>query len=117
MKRQPTPVFLPEEFHRQRSPVGYSPWDHRELDMTELLALTSLHFTSPSITGFSGDSTIKNLLANAGDMCLIPGSARSPARRNGNPFQYSCLGNPMERGAVVWGGGASVHGIAELNRI
>ena len=46
MKRQPTPVFLPEEFHRQRSPVGYSPWDHRELDTTELLALSlSLHFT------------------------------------------------------------------------
>ena len=32
---QPTPVFLPEEFHEQRSLAGYSPWDHKELDMTE----------------------------------------------------------------------------------
>ena len=31
----PTPVFWPEEFHGQRSLVGYSPWDHKELDMTE----------------------------------------------------------------------------------
>ena len=35
----------------------------------------------------------------AGDAGLIPGSARSPGERNGNPFQYSCLGNPMDRGA------------------
>ena len=33
---QPTPVFLPGESHGQRSLVGYSPWDHRELDMTEV---------------------------------------------------------------------------------
>ena len=31
----PTPVFLPKEFHGQRSLMGYCPWDHRELDMTE----------------------------------------------------------------------------------
>ena len=34
-KRQPIPVFLPGKFHRQRSLVGYSPWGHKELDMTE----------------------------------------------------------------------------------
>ena len=34
---QPTPVFLPEESHGQRSLVGYGPWCHKELDMTELL--------------------------------------------------------------------------------
>ena len=34
-KRQPIPVFLPEEIHGQRSLVGYSPWGHKELDMTE----------------------------------------------------------------------------------
>ena len=33
--QQPTPVFLPGESHRQRSLVGYSPWDHKELDTTE----------------------------------------------------------------------------------
>ena len=40
---------------------------------------------------------IKNLPANAGDLGLIPGSGRSPRERNGNPLQYSCLGNPMDR--------------------
>ena len=34
-KLQPTPVFLPGEFHGQRSLVGYSPWGHKELDMTK----------------------------------------------------------------------------------
>ena len=34
-KQQPTPVFLPEEFHGQRSLVGNSPWDRKELDMTK----------------------------------------------------------------------------------
>ena len=36
---QPTPVFLPEEFHGQRNLGGYNPWGHKELDMTELLTL------------------------------------------------------------------------------
>ena len=39
-KGQPTPVFLPGEFHGQRSLVGYSPWGHKELDMTERLTHT-----------------------------------------------------------------------------
>ena len=44
----------------------------------------------------------KNLPANAGDtrdMVSIPGSEKYPGGRNGNPFQYSCLGDPMDRGA------------------
>ena len=49
--------------------------------------------------GFSGGSVVKNPLANAGDGGLIPGSGRSPGRGNGNPLQYSCLGNPVARGA------------------
>ena len=40
-----------------------------------------------------------SVLANAGDAGLIPGSGRSPGEGNGNPLQYSCLGNPMDRGA------------------
>ena len=39
-KWQPTPVFLPVEFHGQRSLVGYSPWGHKDSDMTERLTLT-----------------------------------------------------------------------------
>ena len=45
---------------------------------------------------------IENLPANAGDvrdMGLIPGSGISPGRGNGNPLQYSCLENPIDRGA------------------
>ena len=42
---------------------------------------------------------VKNLSANAGDLCSIPKSRRSPGEENGNSFQYSCLGNPMNRGA------------------
>jgi len=37
---QPTPVFLPGELHGQRSPVGYSPWGHKELDRTEVTEQT-----------------------------------------------------------------------------
>ena len=42
---------------------------------------------------------VKNLPANAGNASLIPGSGRSPGEGNGYPLQYSCLGNPMDRGA------------------
>ena len=44
-------------------------------------------------------SAVKNPPANAGDMGLISGWGRSPGEGNGNPLQYSCLGNPMDRGA------------------
>ena len=47
---------------------------------------------------FQGGSMVKNLPANAGDASLIPGSGRSPGEGNGNPLQYSCLVNPMDRG-------------------
>ena len=49
--------------------------------------------------GFPGGSVVKNLLVNAGDAGLIPGLGRSPGEGNGNPLQYSCLENPMDRGA------------------
>ena len=57
---------------------------------------------------------VKNLPANAGDirdMGLIPGSGRAPEGGNGNPLQYSCLENPMDRGACR----AIVHGVTELD--
>ena len=58
---------------------------------------------------FPGGSGVKNSLANVGDAGLIPRSGRSPEGGNGNPLQYSCLGNPMDREAW-W---ATVHGVAE----
>jgi len=52
---------------------------------------------------------VKNMPANAGDAGLIPVSGRSPGEGNGDPLQYSCLENPMDRGA--WR--ATVHGVAK----
>ena len=52
------------------------------------------------ILGFPGGSAVKNPPTNAGDTSSIPGSGRSPGEENGNPFQYSCLRNLMDRG--VW---------------
>ena len=57
--------------------------------------------------GFPGGSVVKNPPANAGDAGSIPGPGRSPGEGNGNVLQYSCLGNPMDRGA--WQ--ATVHGV------
>ena len=52
-----------------------------------------------SWNGFPGGSEVKVSACNAGDLSLIPGPGRSPGEGNGNPFQYSCLENPMDRGA------------------
>ena len=49
--------------------------------------------------GFPGGSEVKESASNAGDSGSIPGSGRSPGEGNGSPLQYSCLGNPMDRGA------------------
>ena len=56
-----------------------------------------------------GSSAVKNPPANAGEMGSIPELGRSPGEGNGNPLQYSCLGNPMGREAW-W---ATVHGVAK----
>ena len=50
--------------------------------------------------GFPGGSVVKNLLASAGDAGVIPAMGRSYGEGNGTPFQYSCLGNPMDRSLV-----------------
>ena len=54
-----------------------------------------LHFTKD----FPGGSAGKASAYNAGDLGSIPGSGRSPGEGHGNPLQYSCLQNPMDRGA------------------
>ena len=59
--------------------------------------------------GFPGGSVVKNLPANAGGTGSISGLGKSPGGGNGNPFQYACLENPMDRGA--WR--ATVHGVTE----
>ena len=59
-----------------------------------------LHFASLVVHANAGDT---------GDPGSIPGLGRSPEKGNGNPLQYSYLGNPMDRGAQ-W---ATVHGVAK----
>ena len=62
--------------------------------------------------GFPRGSVVKNLPASARDMVESLGREDLEKEGNGNPLQYSCLGNPMDRGAW-W---ATVHGVAkELN--
>ena len=58
---------------------------------------------------FPGGLVVENRPAKAGDMSLIPALGRSLGEGNGNPFQYSCLGNPMDRRAW-W---ATVHRVAK----
>ena len=105
-KWQLTPVFLPVKSHGQRCLVGYSPWGCKELDKTEQLA---------QMTGLGrlpGGTVVKNIPATAGDTGdsdLIPGSGRSPGEGDGNLLPYSCLENPMDRGA----GWATVHRVAK----
>ena len=62
--------------------------------------------------GFPGGSVVKNQsinAGNAGDMGLVPGLGRAPGGGNGNPLQYSCLENRMDRGA--WR--TTVHGVTK----
>ena len=92
-----TPVFLPGESHGQRSLTGYNPWGCRESDTTERLSLSlSLSY----IQGLSCACQCRRCR----DVCLIPGCGRCPGgkemERHGNPLQYSCLENSMDRG--VW---------------
>ena len=62
-----------------------------------------------SIISFPRSSFGKEPACNAEDLGSVPGSGRSPGEGNGNPLQYSCLGNPMDRGA--WQ--AAVYGVAK----
>ena len=62
------------------------------------------------LRGFPGGFVVKNPPANAGYADLIPGLGRSSGEGHGNPLQYSCLGNPMDRGAW-WS--YTVHGVVK----
>ena len=102
-KWQPTPVFLTGESRGQRSLAGYSSWDYKS--QTWLRAI----FGGFQIRGFPGGSVAENPPASAGDVGSIPGLGRSSGEGNSNLLQYSCLGNPMDRGAW-W---ATVHRVAK----
>ena len=61
------------------------------------------------VQGFPGGLDGKAFACNVGDLGSIPGAGRSPGEENGNPLQYSCLKNPMDRG----GWQATVHRVTE----
>ena len=92
-KWQPTPVFLPGESQGQRSLVGYSRWGRKQSDTTEQLSTAHIYYIRASQVAL----VVKNPLANVG------------GEGNGNPLQYSCLENPVDRG-VWW---AAVHRVAQ----
>ena len=60
--------------------------------------------------GSPGGSVSEESIYNVGDLGLIPGLGRSPGGGNGNPLQYSCLKNPMDRGTQR----AAVHGVSKI---
>ena len=111
-KWQPTPVLLPGKFHGQRSLVGYGPWGHTvghdwATEHTRIHIYNCVLYIRICEWGLPRWLSGKESACQAGDAGLIPGSGRSPGRGNGNPLQYSCLENHMDRGA--WQ--ATVHGV------
>ena len=84
--------------------MGCCSWGRTESDTTDTTQQQQQQ-------GFSGGSVEKDPPANAGDLGSIPGSGRAPAEGHGNPLQYSCLENLMDRGA--WQ--ATVLGVPELD--
>ena len=101
-KWQLTPVLLPGESHGGRSLVGYSPWGH--MDTTE-----RLHVHFHQALGLPRGHSSKESACQCKRCGLIPGLGRSLREGNGNPLQYACLGNPMNRGA--WQ--VTVHGVTK----
>ena len=89
-----------------RSPPSQptAPLGHHHQDTCQGQPLASM-CPFPNIWGFPGGSDGKESACNEGDLGLVPGSGRSPGEENGNPLQYSCLGNPLDRG--IWR--ATVH--------
>ena len=81
---------------------------HRLLDLALLLLL----FIEVQLIGFPDSSIGKESACSAGDLGSIPGQGRSPGEGNGNPLQYPCLENPMDRGA--WWAACSPRGRKEL---
>ena len=76
---------------------------------TQSFQLMKKKFLTQPNTRLPGGSEVKASACNARDLGSIPGLGRSPGKGNGNPLQYSCLENPMDRGAW-W---AAVHGVAK----
>ena len=84
----------------QRCTIFTVSFNEQETLLTLELSLTYTWLSGyPYIAAAAGGSEVKASACNAGDLGSIPGSGRSPGEGNGNPLQYSCLENPMDRGA------------------
>ena len=70
----------------------------RLLKSRDITLPTMVHIVKPM--GFPGGSEVKVSASNVGDLGSIPALGRSPGEGNGNPLQYSCLENSMDRGAL-----------------
>ena len=83
--------------------MGYSSWGHKESDTVESLSTSTLSWwlSSKNPPGNPRDPR---------DTCSLLGLGRSLGEGNGNPLQYSCLGNPLDREASQ----ATVHGVAKI---
>ena len=101
--------------------LALNPGD-RQLTFSSLLSIKHLHvpylhtmyeglqfWSQTKLDKVPGDSDGKESACNAGDLGSIPGWGRSPGEGKGNPFQYSCLGNPMDKG--TWQ--ATVQGVTK----
>ena len=89
-----------EQQHCAKGP----PWQ-----LSGFCTLRRFRLQTPVFLGFLGGSDGKESTGHSGDLGLIPGLGRSPGEGNGNSFRYSCLENPMDRGA--WQ--ATIHGVAK----
>ena len=96
------PAILPVQLVNWSTQFEQLSVNAKSLSKRENLLLVSIF-----LKGFPGGSDRKESACNEGDPGLIPGSGRSPGEGNGNPVQYSCLENSMDRGA--WR--ATVHGV------
>ena len=97
----PTPTAAQPAHQRPQHSVCRRPW------FVSLASKPLLAKKKKKNQPFPGGSEDKASARNAGDPGLVPGLGRSPGEGNGNPLQYSCLENPMDRGAR-W---ATVHGV------
>ena len=87
---------------------------HRKHKMNLIVSVITINMNKVGLPtqrkGFLGSLVVKNLPADPGDVGWIPGSGRSSEGGNGNPLQYSCLGDPMD--GAAWQ--ATDHGVARV---